>query len=323
MADVLSQQEIDQLLSALDSGDLKVLEVDRSSEKKIKKYDFKRPNKFNKEQIRILHIIYENYSRLLSTFFSGMLRTYCHVEIVSVEEQIFYEFTNSITDPIILAITKMEPMPANTLLEVSTSITFGIIERLLGGTCTGIYEVREFTEIELTLMQKTLRQMVSLLKEAWSGIVDIEPSIERVETNSRLMQILPPSETIAIITMKVSLGNVDGVINVCIPHLSIKAVENQLNSQTLFASNKKEEERPIGSKEFIENIGDSEMKITAVLGSTYIAAGDVLELQKGDVIQLDAGITSNVKILVEDLLKFEGLPGIYGNKKAVKIIKEF
>lgn len=319
MPDVLSQEEIDQLLKALDSGEIDVLEVEKEPERKIRTYDFKRPNKFSKDQIRTLNIIYEYYSRLLSTFFSGMLRTYCQVDMVSVEEQIFYEFANSIPNPTLLGVLKLDPMPGNTLMEVSTSVAYAIIERLLGGTGNEIIESRDFTDIEIALMKRILNHGVGLKKEAWSSIVDIEPGLEKIETNSRFMQMLSPNETVAIITLQARIGEVDGVINVCIPHLSIKSIEDQMSSKVWLSTADLIDSNYISEDVFIHNLKDSKLEVSAVLGNTIITAGEVLGLSEGDVIQLDSKIEDNIKILIGENLKFYGVPGILNNKQAVKI----
>jgi flagellar motor switch protein FliM len=321
--EVLSQSEIDRLLEALDSGELDVTQVEKDNRKKTREYDFSRPNKFSKEQMRTLHAIHEYYVRLLTTYLSGILRTTCHVEIMSVEEQIFHEFNNSLSDPVILAVINMPPLKSEVLMEVSTSAAYGMIDRILGGTGGAVNGGRDYTEIELALMERIISRIIMLFRDSWSNVVDVEPSLDRIETNSRFIQVLSPNETIAIITLAVNIGDVEGLINICIPNVGIKPFEEKMSSRLWFSRNVAETEEALEPKALMQLIRESTVDIKAILGETSITVREVLELQQGDVIQLNSKISNSVKICVGDIVKFYGAPGVINDRVAIKIMSRF
>ncbi len=320
MAEVLSQNEIDDLLKALDSGAIDVAEVEKSGEKKTRLYDFKRPNKFGKEQIRTLHSIHEHFSRLLSTFLAGTLRANCEVELVSVEEQIFYEFNNSLPDPVFLAVIDMAPLEGSFLMEISTPIAYGLIDRILGGAGLASGNTREFTEIELALLERLTSHILRLFRDAWDAFLPVSPSLNRIETNPRYIQFLAPNETIAIVTLMVRMGAVDGFINVCIPHLSIKAIEAKLSNRARFTNTVTTKEGDGSSHTIVQRIKDSTVEVRALLGQTTLTAGDVMELQSGDVIGLSGSIHDPIRIQIGEIVRFHGIPGVLNNKLAIRIV---
>lgn len=320
MAEVLSQNEIDALLEALDSGAIDVAEVKKSGEKKTRIYDFKRPNKFGKEQIRTIHAIHEHFARLMATFLAGTLRAFCEVELVSVEEQIFYEFNNSLPDPVFLAVIDMMPLEGAILMEISTPVAYGLIERLLGGAGLASGNSKEFTEIELALLERLTSHILRLFRDSWTTVLPVSPSLDRIETNPRYIQFLAPNETIAIVTLMVRMGAVDGFINVCIPHLSIKAVEAQLTNRARFSNQVPSKEEDGTSSAIVQRIKESTVEIKAVLGQTTLTAKDVMELQPGDVIGLSGSIHDPVRIRIGEVVRFHGIPGTLNNKLAVRIV---
>jgi len=207
LSDVLSQNEIDDLLSALSSGEVDVKDIeDEKKEKKVRKYDFTRPDKFAKDQLRTLEIIHENFSRLLNNFLSGYLRSYIEVDVLSVQSLIYNEFSNSIANPAILGIVDFEPLDGQIIIDVSSDIAFTMIERVLGGAGGGLSENRPLTEIEMTLLRNILVKFINLLKDPWGNIIEISPKLEGIETNSQFAQIVSPSESIALITFNLRIG---------------------------------------------------------------------------------------------------------------------
>lgn len=319
MAEVLSQNEIDALLKALDSGALDVEKVKDSGMRKTRVYDFKRPNKFGKEQIRTLHAVHEHFSRLFSTFLASMLRTFCEVNLISVEEQIFHEFNNSLPDPVILAVFELKPMESSVLMEVPTPICYALIERILGGGGFVSGESREYTEIELALLERVFRHMLRLFREAWAHILPIEPVLVRLETNPRYNEVLSSNETIAIITLRAQIGAADGLLNLCIPHMSIKPYEEKMSSRYRYAAAYSGREAEDTSQEMLLRIQNASVELRAILGETEITARDVLELQAGDVIRLNSRIEAPVAVAVGERIKFKGVPGVSNKHIAIRI----
>ncbi|WZL74852.1 flagellar motor switch protein FliM [Clostridiaceae bacterium 35-E11] len=321
MSDVLSQNEIDALLQALSTGEVDAQEIkNETKESKIKKYDFRRPDKFAKDQLRTLQMIHENFARLLNTFLSGYLRSLVHVNVSNVEQLSNYEFTNSISNPAVLGIVDFTPLDGQIILDIAPDIAFAFIDRILGGNGSPLGETRGFTEIEISLLKKLIRQIIKLLKEPWENVIEIDPRLEKIETNSQFAQIVSPSETIALITLNIKIGDVEGMLNFCIPHLVIEPILPKLNTRFWFTSMNKEQTAE--NEEIISTrVEKTKVTIQAVLGSTCITVGDFIDLQVGDVIQLDTHVNEDVKIYVRDQLKYYGKAGVKKKKMAIKVEK--
>lgn len=320
MGDVLSQNEIDELLKALSTGELDPTDMQtHPSEKKVKPYDFRRPNKFAKDHLRTLQIIFENYARLVSSYLAGSLRTVTHVDVLSAEEVTYHEFNNSLPNPVILSIIDFEPLNGSILLELSSNLGYGIIERILGGKGGSIDKVRGFTEIELILLERIISQLIALLKEPWENVVRIDPRIEKIETNSQFAQIISPNEMVALITLNVKVGEIEGMINICIPHLVIEPVISKLNTKHWFSSQSVIDNNEQYKSTLQSRLQTAEVPLRAVLGETHVSVSDVLQLQTGDVIKLDTHRNSDLTVVVGNLPKFTASAGISKGKIAVQI----
>lgn len=322
MADVLSQNEIDALLAQLSSGEVDAEEMkDVKQDKKIKLYDFKSPKKLAKDQLRTLQIIHENFARSLNTFLSGYLRTYIHAEVKNVEELSYYEFSNSVVNPAVLSIVNFQPLSGQIIVDLSPAIAFNIIDRILGGSGKPFNESRTFTEIELTLIKKLKRQVISLMEQPWENVIELDPKLDKIETNSQFAQIVSPNETIALITLSLRIGEVEGLLNICLPHLVIEPIIDKLSTKFWFASISKavtEDDR----EKLQKRIEKTQVEIMAELAHTHITVSDFLEMQIGDVIGLDTESDGEVTLYVGDKMKYKGVPGTSNNKLAIRIISK-
>ncbi|MDF2545848.1 MAG: flagellar motor switch protein FliM [Anaerosolibacter sp.] len=320
MSDVLSQSEIDALLQALSTGEVDVQEIQEDTkEKKIKKYDFRRPDKFAKDQLRTLQVIHENFSRLLNTYLSGYLRCLVNIDVFTVEQLTYHEFSNSISNPAVLGIVDFSPLSGQIIFDITPDIAFTLIDRILGGSGKPMDENRNFTEIEITLLKSVLKQMIRLLNEPWENVLDLEPRLEKVETNSQFAQLISPNETIALITLNIKIGEVEGMLNICIPHLVIEPILSQLSTKYWFNSTTKES-TPDDQKMIENRINKASIPVRAVIGKTNITVNEFLDLQVGDVVQLDTTIDEDMKIYVGNELKYRGKPGTKKKKLAVQIV---
>ncbi len=319
VSEVLSQSEIDELLKALDTGELDMEEIQNTNqEKQLKNYDFTRPAKFSKEQLRTLEVIFENYARLLTTYLSGYLRTSILIEVINAEAVTYSEFTNSLNNPVILGIVDFSPMKGSIIIELSSNIGYSIIDRVLGGSGFGIEKIREFSEIERILLERMMGQWLGLMREPWENVVDIHPRLEKIETNSQFAQIISPNEMIALLTLNIHIGEQEGLMNICIPHIVIEPYIDRLNTKYWFAPIAQEKDKAY--QQFLESkLETAKIPIKAILGQTHITVGEFLQLQLGDIISLDSYTDSDFKIIVGDLLKFKGRPGTYKNKNAIQI----
>lgn len=322
MSGVLSQNEIDDLLSALSTGEVNVKEIeDESSEKKVRKYDFTRPDKFAKDQLRTLEIIHENFSRLMNNFLSGYLRTFVEVEVLSVQSLIYNEFSNSIANPCILGIVDFAPLDGQIIIDIGTDMAYTMIERILGGSGIqmGKKEHRALTEIELTLLKNILVKFINLLKEPWGNIIEIKPKLERIETNSQFAQIVSPSESIALITLSLKIGESEGMLNICIPHVVIEPILASLSSRLWFSTSSKKEISEVEKKALEKNISKSKVIVKTVIGKSVITVGELLTLRPGDVILLDKHVDDPFEFYIGNELRYYGKPGIKNKKIALKI----
>lgn len=320
MPDVLTQTEIDDLLKALSTGELNVKEVVQdTSERKVRLYDFKRPNKFAKDQLRTLEMIHENYARLVSTFLAGYLRSFVTVELVTVEQLTYYEFTNSLSNPTILALCDANPLSGSIILEISPSLTYTIIDRVLGGYGKGDMKLRNFTEIEESIMRSLMDKMVGLLVEPWRNVIEISPRVAKLETNSQFIQIMSPNEIIALITMRVKIGEAEGMINLAIPHLSVEPIVNKISTRFWFTSSGNN--RGEGDAALLEKrIENASVLLKVVLGECTITVEEFCNLQPGDVLRLSRACEGPLDMYVDNKLVFGAKPGLSKNKVAVKIV---
>jgi len=322
----MSQNDIDELLNALSTGEVDVSEIEEETkEKKVKKYDFRRPDKFAKDQLRTLEIIHENFSRLLNNFLSGYLRTFIEVEVLSTQGMTYSEFSNSISNPAILGIAKFLPLDGQIIIDLSTEIAYTMIERVLGGSGKQgtPKEARSLTEIEMTLLKSILTKFINLLKDPWGNIIELKPKLDTIETNSQFAQIVSPSESIALITFNLKIGETEGMINIAIPHFVIEPLLPQLSSKLWFQSNVKKELTEEEKAALRTGIERSYLDIKSIIGSTYISVQEFLSLQIGDVVILDRKVGDDFEIYVDKDVKYLGQPGTSNSHMAIKIVSNF
>ena len=318
MANVLSQNEIDELLSALAKGtDVPVEDVHEEAQK-IKPYDFRTANKFSKDQMRTLQFIYENYANRLSTILSANMRTMCEVDVISVEEQTFSEFSNSMPSPVVVSIIDLAPLHGSILFEIMPSIAYEIISRLLGGTGRSPNVEKAFTEIELSILERILRKMMAPMNEAWEKIIKINASLVRIETSPQYIQIVSANEPIVIITMNIKIGDASDTVNLCIPNMAIQPISKELVIKSWYTEQKlsMSPEQRIHIRSKLANI---KLNVQAILNSTAATTREVLSTNVGDVIRIDHHIDQPVTLKVEHLPKFKGFIGMHGGKYAVRI----
>jgi flagellar motor switch protein FliM len=233
MTEILSQDEIDALLSAISTGEVDIDEfIEASSEqKKIKIYDFRRPDKFSKDHIRTLQMIHETFARLATTSLSGQLRGIVGMHVSSVDQLTYEEFIRSIPNPTTLSVINMDPLMGSVVLEIDPSITFTIIDKILGGLGEATKINRELTDIELSVMEGLIVRINGNLREAWSGIIDLRPMLANIETNPQFAQIVPPNDMIVLITLETKIEDVEGMVNLCIPYVTIEPLLGKLTAQ--------------------------------------------------------------------------------------------
>lgn len=318
MSDILSQSEIDNLLKQLSDGDLDVDQIQGEDEKQVKNYDFSRPTKFSKEHLRTLEIIFEHYSRLISTNLPVYLRKNVQVSVASSETVTFSEFSNALSNPSVLGIVNFAPLGGNIIIEIATNLCYAMLDRMLGGSGQPLEKNREFSDIELTILQKLLVMFTQLLREPWKNVLEISPVLSRLETNPQFAQVIAPSDMIAIVTLNMKIGDVEGMLNICLPFFTLEDVMDKLNTKYWFST--MQENHDEHYEEYIESmIRRVEIPIKAVLGKSTISVSDFLNLQVGDCIRLDSRVDTDMDVYVGNIKKFTALPGTDKDSYAVQI----
>ena len=317
MADVLSQNEIDALLKQLSTGELDADDFTETKSVKVKEYDFSRPAKFSKEHLRTLEIIFEHYGRLLSSNLPAYLRKNVQVEVMNSEAVTYSEFSNALSNPVLLGVVNMAPLSGNIIIEIATNLGYAIIDRLLGGVGEPLEKKREFSEIELSILEKIFTILIDLLREPWTNVVEIHPYLERIETNPQFAQIISPTEMIAIVTVNINIGGVEGLMNICLPYLTLEDVMDKLNTKYWFSTMQDRDETSYA--DVIETaINRALIPVSAELGKSSLTVMDFINLQVGDVIKLNRKIEDELDIYVGNIVKFKALPGSFNDDYAVQ-----
>lgn len=318
MGDVLSQSEIDNLLAALSSGELDADEIKDTGEKQVKNYDFARPSKFSKEHLRTLIIIFEHYGRLLSTNLPAYLRKNVQVEVMNAEAITYSEFSNALSNPVLLGVVNFAPLDGNIIIELDNGLGYAIIDRMLGGAGQPMDKIRDFSEIELIIIERIMTICTNLLIEPWSSVIQLEPKLERIETNSQFAQIISPSEMTSIITIHIKIGSVEGLMNICIPFECVEGVIDRLNTKYWYSTMKEKDDKVY--QDVIEStIEKAKIPIRAVLGKSTVSFNDFATMQVGDIIRLNKRVDDEMDIFVGNLKKFTALPGASSDAYAVRI----
>jgi flagellar motor switch protein FliM len=319
-SEVLSQNEIDALLSALSTGEMSADDFKKEEEqKKVKVYDFKRALRFSKDQIRSLTRIHENFARILTTYFSAQLRTYVQISVVSTDQVPFEEFVRSVPKMTLLNIFDVPPLDGHILMEVNPNIGYAMMDRVMGGRGTGMNKIENLTEIETKIMSNLFERAFDNLRDAWSNIAEIDPMLSEFEVNPQFLQMVSPNETVVVISMNTTIGETSGMINICIPHVVLEPIIPKL-SVSYWMQSKQKDKNPKDTENLEKRIKTAQVPVTAELGNADITIDDFLMLDIGDVIQLNRRIDDPLLIKVGEIPKFTGQPGELNKRLAVQIL---
>ncbi len=330
MTEILSQDEIDALLTAVSSGETVEAEQSFSApkttggvkpgreKKRLKVYDFRRPDKFSKDQIRTLQMMHETFARLTTTSLSATLRALVHVHVVSVDQLTYEEFTRSIPSPTTLGIINMDPLKGSSVIEMDPSITFAVIDRLFGGKGEPLKTNRELTDIELSVIEGIIVRLLGNLRESWANVIDLRPRLGNIETNPQFAGIVPPTSMVVLTTFDTKVGDVEGMMNFCIPYITIEPIISKLSAQFWYSSIKKGV-----STENVnlikEQISDVKLEVIAKLTETELLFREIAAIRSGDVVRFNQTAKSDVEIIVGSSMKFKGKPGVVGKRRAVQV----
>lgn len=328
MSDILSQEEVDALLSAVSSegtdtdlgglvaGDEAEEEV---SDKTLTLYDFRRPDRVSKDQMRTLQNLHEGYARQFSTTLTTFLRTFVEIELISVDQLTFSEFVMSISNPSCIYVFKMEPLEGSAIIEINPSLVFFIIDRLFGGQGKPSEQNRELTQIEQNVIHRIVERGLADLKDVWEHIGVFSPRIETYETNPQFVQIAPPGETVILISLEVRMQNASGLMSLCFPFMLLDSVITNLSGESWMSSQSSTTQE---TKDMLSHEIDClTLPVRAVIGRIKLSIRDLLQLQRGDILSLDKKKNTDLLIQIGGKTKMSGKTGLIGRKKAIEITK--
>lgn len=327
--DVLSQAEVESLLSAMEQTAQKATAPRRAPasapsaaarpREKVSPYDFKRPERVGKEQMRALQTMHEGFGRNFGARLSTMLRSIVDVKLTSVDQLTYGEFVFSLENPTCFNVLTADPLEGNLILDVNPSILYPIIDRMLGGGKESNSSTRRpLTEIELRLVSRITNEYLEELKRAWSGVMPINFQVERVESNPQLVQIVPPNEVVVLISFELTLGELRGMLNLCIPFNSIERIGNKLSANSWISPSRKTS-TPETQQRVTKNLKGAPVEMVVMLADTTISTKDLLGLRVGDIITTEKDTKSPLLVSVEGMTKFRGRAGAFKGRKAIRI----
>ncbi len=316
--EVLSQNEIDSLLAALSSGNVDLATITETDERKIKLYDFRRPDKFSKDQLRAIQMIHDSFARQLTTSLSTLVRSIVSSEVASVDQIAYDEFIRSLVQPTVIGVLEMYPLSGNAILEMNPHLVFTIIDRMLGGKGEPLRKPRDLTDIERTVVERIMMKVLEHLEESWSTVVDVRFRFETMESNPFFVQICPGTDMVLLVTLKIQVAETQGIMNLCIPYFVMEPMIDKLSSQHWFASTGK---KPLeGTREVLAaRMQGVSIPLALELGHGLLTLSDVLALHPGDVIRLDEGPEDAMKMRVGNRVKFRCKAGTLNKCYAAQV----
>lgn len=324
MKQVLSQQEIDSLLDALSTGEIDPETIKEEEEKdKVKSYDFRRPIKLSKEYINTLQMIFENFSKIAGNKISTLVHANVDVSMGAVEQISYDEFTRSTPNPTMMSIFNSLPMGGTQVLEINPQFCTQVIELMCGGSESTYYKSygksQEFTDIEVGILEEVMVGLLESYEVAWSEIIEIKTKQEYLETNPQLLQNLSPNEPVILISFTVEVFKSKSFMNICIPYVSLENITDKLSIKNWFDFEKDYDEK---SQEILtQRMMDSNVELEVVLGKTILNVDDFLELNTGDVLQLDTKSCDPLKMFIEGKLHYLVKPGRLKDNLAIEVLQ--
>ncbi len=331
--EVLSQAEVENLLSAMEahtarSGGTSEIEAPvvagarspaRSVREKVIPYDFKRPERVGKDQMRALQSLHEGFGRNFSAALSALLRSIVEVKLTSVDQLTYGEFVFSLENPTCFNLLRAEPLEGNLILDINPSILYPIIDRLLGGgKDSGPVSRRPLTEIELRLVGRLTGLFLQELKRAWEAVLSLKLYVERVESNPQLVQIVPPNEVVVLISFELTLGELRGMINLCIPYNAIERVSSRIAANSWVSYGKTSATAQTRSA-LGQRLDTAHVDMVVTLAETKITTSDLIGLRVGDIITTDKDIHTPLEVAVQGTKKFHASAGAFKGCKAIRI----
>jgi flagellar motor switch protein FliM len=332
MAKILSQEEVDALLKTHAKGTKAPAPSAAAPErfaqaapaqkakkaqvqKKVSLYNFRRPDRVSREQMRSLHFMHDRFARNFSSSLSAYLRTITEVNLVSVEQLSYQEFLLSVPDPTCFNAISIRPLEGAFALEVNPQLVFPIIDKMLGGPGEPLKSMRTMTDIEQSIFDGILKLILDDLRESWRGIIDLDFKIQARETSPQLIQIVAPNEVVLLVVFEVKMAAVVGMINLAIPSIILEPVASKFD-QEMYTGYKKsanfEEARLL-----LESLKKCSMTACAEIRGTNLRLSDILVLQPGDIVPLAKRFDAVLDLTVDGIPRYQGYVALNANQKRV------
>lgn len=323
MTEILSQEEVDALLNAIQKGEVPADDaapVAESVKRKVEPYDFHKPHLISNEQLRGLQIIHDTFAKNLQSSLSGLLRTGLEVKLVAIDQLLYSEFVLSLYNPTFLTVLNAPPLIGNLLVEMNLAIIMVVIDRLLGGVGVGVPAPRELTTIEMAIVRSVVNAVLEELRVSWAGTMEaIKFEVESHDFTPEFLRIAPPEASVLSVTLDMRFGEAAGVMNLCYPFSVIKPCLPKLSSESLVARNLKESS-PVEKKRMMRNLGIIPLGMHAVIGRAILNANQIARLQVGDILCMDNRADEPIDLVIEGRGCFKAEVGQRHGKTAVRLL---
>jgi len=318
MANILSQDEIDALLEGGDSDEIEEEDEEEVIDNRnITLYDFKRPNRVSKEQLRSIRSLHDKFARGVASKISSLMRTIVEITLRTVDQMTYGEFLMSLPSPTSFNVISIKPLDGSAIIEINPTIAFTIIDRLLGGTGSPYDEIREFTDIELSLLDNVFSHMVKELKDAWSTYIEIFPVVEAKESSPNVVQVVAQNEFVIMCVLEIVVGNTSGMMNICYPIIYLEPIFQKLSNRDLLIGNTKSSKSR--NEEIKSIIGTTNVYLDAILGYGDLEFEELFKLSEGDIIILDNDASEYINIEINNKKRYGATLGANKYRKTIKI----
>lgn len=322
--EVLSRDDVESLLKARSPATPAPAKPDAAQAKappkvRVLAYDFRRPERVGKELVRALQSLHEGLGRNFGASLSAVLRSMVEVRLISVDQLTYREFIQSLEIPTCFNLLRPKPLERNWILDISPSLLYPIIDRMLGGDVSGESMLnRPLSDIELRLATRITNLFLRELKVAWASVMQLDIEVERVESNPQLVQIVPPNEVVIMVSFEITMGQTRGMTNLCIPFNTIERVGSRLTSSS-WVGYSSGSSTPESQNQLAQRLDASTASLIVTLAKSTIKTGDLFDLQVGDIISTEKDVQQHLEVEVSDAVKFLASPGSYKGRKAIKI----
>ena len=322
MSKTLSQWEIDALLNSIggeESGTASGAGTPSISDRSIKLYDFRRPDRFSKEHIRAIQNIHETFARVTASSLSSYLRSTTTVSLPSIEQVVYDEYVHELSNPTLVNLVELQPLAGRIVVEMNMNLGLAMLDRMMGGAGQMNLRRTELTDIEMALLRSLGATISAGLRDGWTAVADLQPVLVETVLNADLVQAALPGDIAALLLFEIHTLGMSGTISICVPHPVIEPLMDRLNTQAWFSASSRKHGSEDDRLKLADSIREARLPISVELGSTTITVGELLDIRSGDVIRLDRNAEAELPIRAGKRARFVGRPGILGGNRAVQV----